>query len=371
MSVGHWHAPWHGNFEMTPEDLAEMVIHFEEGVASVEGSKKLPVNYGHDVSGKAAGWVTKLHLENGGQELWGDVEWTKEGLRMLAEGEFKYISPEWNPRSFPYQDPEDEDLWLNNVFTGAGLTNVPLFKKLKPIMASRVMGSSDKPKQSKGEDMNLEEVRVKKPEELSAEEKTFLEEHKADLTDEERTSFGLVQTGDEGEGKDAGTGEGKGADDAGDGGEGQGDGTGQQASGAAHGLSASQIKQLQADAAAGREAQQELLKSRLMASVDSAITRGAVKSDQREDAVKVLMASTDAQRPALLDFIKNLPDNSLLASEIGDGGSAERSAEDELRERAANVVKESDGKTSYADAIKGVMASDTALRERVNAARNK
>lgn len=349
MTTGHWHAPWHGNFEMTPDDLDQMVANFNAGEATVEGSHKLPINYGHDISGKAAGWVTRIYTQNEGTELWGDVEWTPEGERMLQDGEFKYISPEWNPRSFPYQDPEDEERWIDNVFTGAGLTNIPLFKKLKPIMASRVPGSSVKANQPKGGDMDLEKVRVKKPEELTDDEKAFLEEHKADLSDEERTAFGLeVEPEPTPEPQPS-----------------------QQASAVNGGLTASQIKQLQADAAAGRAAQQELLKSRLTASVDSAIARGAIKSDQKQEAVDVLMASSETGREKLLSFIKNLPENKLLASEIGDGGTDARSAQDELADRAANVVKESDGKVSYADAIKGVMASDSALRDRVTAERAK
>lgn len=361
MSTGHWHAPWHGNFEMTPDDLNEMVANFDAGEATVEGSHKLPINYGHDISGKAAGWVTRIYTQNDGTELWGDVEWTPEGERMLQDGEFKYISPEWNPRSFPYQDPEDEERWIDNVFTGAGLTNIPLFKKLKPIMASRVPGSSVKANQPKGGDMDLEEVRVKKPEELTDDEKAFLEEHKADLSDEERTAFGIEM---ETEPTPEPTPDPEPTPEP------QPE-PGKQASNVNGGLSASQIKQLQADAAAGRAAQQELLKSRLTASVDSAITRGAIKSDQKDAAVEVLMASSEAGREKLLTFINNLPDNTLLASELGDGGSDGRSAQDELADRAANVVKESDGKVSYADAIKGVMASDSALRDRVTAERAK
>ena len=194
MNVGHWHTPWHGAFEMTPSDLADMVINFENGVGAVEGSKKLPINYGHDISGKAAGWITKLTLENNGSELWGDIEWTPHGKEMLATAEFRYISPEWNPRDFPWENPEIEGEFVDNVITGAGLTNIPLFKKLQPIMASEDAGRSDTSKQDEGGDMDLEQVRVKKPEDLTEDEKAFLDEHKADLTDDEREQLlGLLR----------------------------------------------------------------------------------------------------------------------------------------------------------------------------------
>lgn len=323
MSAGHWHAPWHGNFEMTDKDLAEMVSNFDAGVALVEGSKKLPINYGHDISGKAAGWITGLSVENDGTELWGDVEWTTNGKKMIGEGEFRYISPEWNPRSFPYQDPEDEDLWLNNVFTGAGLTNIPLFKKLKPVMASRVTGHSDKRK--KGENMiKLEEVRVKKPEDLNDGERTFLAEHQADLTDEERKTFG-IEDADAAKSKADAEAKAQAEKEAADKAAAEEAEKAKQASTKTGGLTANQIKQLQADAKAGREAQQELLKTRLTASVKTHVDRGAIKSDQLDQTVNLLMASSETQRANLEQFLADLPNNELIGGEMGKGvqGSAD------------------------------------------------
>ncbi|ROS29595.1 Mu-like prophage I protein [Rathayibacter sp. PhB127] len=321
MSAGHWHTPWHGAFEMTSDDLADMVTNFEAGVGLVaENKNRAPLNYGHDMGGKAAAWITGLFLENDGTELWGSVKWTREGARSLKEEEYAYISPEWNPRDFPWENPEVEGEFVDNVFTGAALTNIPLFKKLKPVMASRDAGGSDK--HNEGASMDLATLRAKKADELTDEEKAFLAEHKTELTDDERTAFGLVEeTADEKEAREAAEkadadakaeADRKAAEDA----------KGVQAS--AHGLTASQIAQLQADAKAGREAQQELLKTLLTASVTAHIERGAIKSDQLDSAVSLLMASSDAQRTALSTFLDALPANKLIASApSGDGGEAE------------------------------------------------
>ncbi|WKK71466.1 phage protease [Rathayibacter oskolensis] len=239
----------------------------------------------------------------------GSVKWTREGARSLKEEEYAYISPEWNPRDFPWENPEVEGEFVDNVFTGAALTNIPLFKKLKPVMASRDAGGSDK--HNEGESMDLATLRAKKADELSDEEKAFLAEHKTELTDDESTAFGLVEeTAEEKEAREAAEkadadaeaeADRKAAEDA----------KGVQAS--AHGLTASQIAQLQADAKAGREAQQELLKTRLTASVTAHIERGAIKSDQLDSAVSLLMASSDAQRTALSTFLDALPANKLIA----------------------------------------------------------
>src|SRR4051794_10483511 len=93
LSVGHWHTPWHGAFEHTSADLAEMVEHFNEGIGLVEGSNKFAINYSHNGGERAAGWVTELGLDNDGTELWAEnVEWTPAGSQALKDKEFRYIS---------------------------------------------------------------------------------------------------------------------------------------------------------------------------------------------------------------------------------------------------------------------------------------
>jgi Mu-like prophage I protein len=131
MSAGKWQTPYHGNFEMTPGDLSQMVANFNDGVGLVDESKRAPINYGHDQGGKAAGWINNLALE--GDELWGDIEWTPAARQAMIDGEWRYISPEWNPRSVPWQNPQVDGEEVDNVFNGAALTNIPLFTKLKPL----------------------------------------------------------------------------------------------------------------------------------------------------------------------------------------------------------------------------------------------
>lgn len=307
LSVGHWHTPWHGAFEHTSQDLAEMVEHFDGSIGLLlnkETNKpEAPVNYGHERGGKASGWITELYLDNDGTELWGKTTWTAEGQRALKEGEYKYISPEWHPRDFPWEDPEEEGAFVENVFIGAALTNIPLFKKLSPVMASADTGGGGKAKQPEGGDMDLEEVRKKKLDELNDEEKTFLEEHKADLTDDERTAFGLAEadeddTKEEGETQEGGT-------------------KAVEGSAKTAVISDEELNQLRADAQAGREAQRKLLEADMRAEVKKHVERGAIKSGETDSTVEMLMASSEKQREAQIDFIKKLPDNKMLAKESG------------------------------------------------------
>lgn len=372
MGVGHWHAPWHGNFEMTPSDLEEMVTHFDEGVAMVEGSNKLPINYGHDISGKAAGWIVRLTVENNGTELWGDVEWTKEGLRMLQEGEFKYISPEWNPRSLPYQDPEDEEMWLDNVFTGAGLTNIPLFKKLKPIMASIVQPkrkqasvvTDDSSKQEGEKTMDLAVLRAKNKDDLSEDELKFVTENSADLTVEERKAFDLQteeeKTAEAEAAQAAADQEAADAQAAADAAAAEEAGKGVEGAGKAVSISADRLAKLEADATAGRAAAQELAETKAKGFIASAVRKGQIKSGDSDRWTSVLLASSASQRKELETLVSGLPVNESLGKELGDGGieASNGSAMVELTDRINASIRE-----AYENGRKVLTAS--AAREQI------
>lgn len=311
LSTGHWHTPWHGAFEHTSADLAEMVEHFDGAIGLVAESKsRAPINEGHARGDKAVGWITGLFLENDGTQLWGNVDWTKAGAQLIAEGEYAYISPEWNPREFPWEDPEEEGKFVENVFLGAALTNIPLFKKLAPLMASADSGSG-KAKQSNGGDMNLDELRTKKLEELTDEENTFVTEHAADLSADERKAFEL-QTDEEKAAEEEAARKAADEEEAAK----QG-GDPKQASTGTVSIDAAKLASLEADAKAGRDAQQKLLRTELAASVKSHVDRGAIKSSELDSTVEMLMASSESARKSQLDFISKLPDNQLIAKEAG------------------------------------------------------
>lgn len=349
---GAWSTPWHGDFEISPSDIAQTIQNFDAGVALVEADKKAPINYGHDMGGKAAAWMTRLFASGDGTELWAEVEWTPEGQKAIKDGEYRYISSEFNPRGRPWEDPEQEYSFVDNVLTGAALTNIPLFKKLKPIMASAVKGTSDKSKQ--GEAMNLKDILAKKADELTAEEKTFLEEHKSELTADQLETFGLAE---------AETPEEKPA-------EAPAAATPAPVAASAA-ISASDLAKLKADAAAGREAQRKLAEKEASDFVDVAIKAGQVKSDQREAAIEMLLASEGDQRNAIEAFITGLPQNALIASgEIGSGADSgdAGSAEAEVHEKTVEAVRAAadNGKDlGYAAARKQVLKADSGLAERV------
>jgi hypothetical protein len=350
---GSWFTPWHGDFEIAPGDIHEYVSNFEAGTGLVKDSKKAPINYGHKSGDKAGGWITGLYAEeaDGITSLWGNVTWTPEGERSIKEEEYCYISPEFNPRSLPWEDPEQEWHFVPNVLTGAGLTNIPLFKKLKPVMAS---ARPDGNNSNQGEPMKfkLEEVRVKKASDLSADEKAFLETKKADLTEDELKSFGI--TADAAPEKkpvakkkvDASV-------------EGQ------------VSISADELAQLKADAAQGVEAARQLAETQAGIFASARIEAGQIKSDQKDSLVKILLASKGETRKELETFVQGLPENKIItAGELGSGDGGEGgTASEQLMVKANKVVADSQGTVNLADAVKQVLASDGNLRDQVNAER--
>lgn len=327
LRTGKWNTPWHGDFEITKEDIQQFVLNASNGVGLVVADPKIPVNYGHASYDKAAAWMPAVYASEDGEALLGDPDWTPAAAQAIKDGEWKYISPEFNPSSYPWEDPEEEFHFVKNVITGAALTNIPLFKKLKPITASRIpnkvkgdaTGDSDK---RKGETMTLEEIRAKQVAELNDEEKAFLAEHKSELTAEELKTYGLEETDEEAakaaadkEAADKAAAE-KAAADA----KAAEDQRIVEASAVLKGLTPEKLAQLQADAQAGREAKQQLAENEATTFIKASIASGRVKPDQQTDAVKLLLASKGEQRTQLEAFINGLPENKLItADELGNG----------------------------------------------------
>ncbi|NHW45959.1 hypothetical protein HAV21_03480 [Paenarthrobacter sp. MSM-2-10-13] len=375
LRTGTWNTPWHGEFEITPDDIQQFIINANQGVGLVEADPKIPLNYGHDSWDKAAGWMPKLYASEDGSALLADPEWTPAAEQAIKDGEWKFISPEFNPRSYPWEDPEQEYNFVSNVLTGAALTNIPLFKKLKPITASRLpnkkvkasaAGNSDN---SKGEHMKLEEILAKEVADLNDEEKTFLGEHKAELTAEQLTTFGLAEeapevpeTPEEPETPEV--------PETPETPEVPTEPTKVEAS-AITGITADELAQLRADAAAGREAQQKLAQSEASDFASARIKAGQIKSGQKADLVKILLASRGDDRKTLETFLESLPENKLVtAGELGDGGAnVVADAAQVVHERVQKVLADAraaGGKSkTYAEARKEVLDADETLKDQL------
>ncbi len=387
LRAGTWDTPWHGDFEITMVDLHEFAANFAKGIGLVADDPKAPINYAHESWEKAAGWITGLSVDDARQALTASVEWTPAGAQAIKDGEWSYISPEFNPRGLPWEDPEGGvdgiPVFINNVLTGAAVTNIPLFKKLKPIMASRVPqrktkhadatpGDGDK-QHNQGEPMELEAIRAKEVADLTSEESTFLSEHKADLTDDERTKFGLVDEPSEPvtpvtptepvapaepttptEPATEPTAEPVVPVQA-------SAPTGVQ-------ITADRLAKLEADAEAGRKAMAQLEHDRVHI-VAASVTAGQIKSDDKAGWVDVLLASSKDQQVKIQSLLASLPVNEHLGEELGgEGAAVSTDATQELHRKVVASIKEADAKgkvLAYSQARKDILTAEPELAQRV------
>lgn len=372
LRTGTWHTPWHGDFEITLADLHEFAANFAKGVGLVEADKKMPINYAHESWDKAAAWAPKVRVDEDREALVAyDIEWTSAAIDALKAGEWRYLSPEFNPRGFPWEDPEAEFEFVENVITGAALTNIPLFKKLKPIMASRVPskktkkadvtsgdGKQTNPKEGEPMALELSEVRAKAVSDLTEEEKSFLSEHKDELTDDERTAFGL-------EAEPEPTPDPEPTPEP----EPQPEPTNVEASTKGVQISQSELDKLRADAEAGRQASEALRKKEADEIISGAIKAGQIKSGDKDKWVGQLLASRGDNRTNLEALIESLPKNEQLGKELGDKGKdvqVEASVELDKRVRKIMADARADGKVvAYSAARTQVLNEDENLKSQL------
>lgn len=383
LRTGEWHTPWHGDFEITKQDLQQFAANVQAGVGLVADDPKVPLNYGHAAYDKAAGWISHVYVSDDGEALLGDPDWTPAAEEAIKAGEWRYLSPEFNPRDWPWEDPEEEYHFVNNVLTGAALTNIPLFKKLKPITASRIKpekairasAAGDGDKHNQGEPMDLKEIRAKQVADLTEEEKTFLSENKADLTAEELTTFGLEKADDEAVNADAAK---EAADkEAAEQAEADAKAAAEQAEkdkieasrNGGVSITADRLAKLEADAQAGREARQQLDQRDAEEIVDRSIKAGQIKSGDKTRWTNQLLASRGDDRKNLEELLAGLPKNEIDGRELGDAGrtvSVEASAE--VHNRVVKIqadARAAGGSVAYSTARKQVLDADANLKEQL------
>jgi hypothetical protein len=375
MKAGTWQDSVKGNLIISTVDLQQMKDNFDAGMSQPYPGFGLPIDFGHEDWDKAAGWIKALSVE--GDTLYADVEWTTAGADALRGGEYKLFSPAFYPSCLgDWFDPEDMSVTAKNVLEGGALTNIPFFKDLKPIMASNSKsGGEDKNviyinasnNVKENENMNLAEVKAKDVADITDEEKRFLADHKDELSAEEQTKFGLVETpaASEESGDDGNDGDG---DDGGESTE-EPSAEGQQLElpeAVAASLKKANVVMVKADRLKELEdTATEYATDKATAEIEKHIARGAVKADQKDSLVKRVLADK-----SFTDVLRNLPDNQVLASEQGkDESNSGASAWEQIKVKASKIVADTNGKTAFADAVKQVQTAEPALAEAYKAER--
>ena len=139
LRTGTFTDPRYGKFEITKKML-EMVSNFKAGVRGVIPA----LDYKHESDDIAAGWFKNLSVEKTGNdyELFGEIEMTPKGEKVLADKEFGYVSADFDTN---YKDNESQAVH-GCVLLGAGLTNRPVIKRMESVIQL-----SEKPKDPVGE----------------------------------------------------------------------------------------------------------------------------------------------------------------------------------------------------------------------------
>lgn len=364
MRAGTWPDSVKGNLVISTADLQEMKQNFDQGKAQPFPGFGVPIDFSHEEWSQAAGWIKGLVVE--GDVLYADpVEWSKAGEDALRGGLYKCFSPAFYPSCLgDWYDPEDFTNTARNVLEGGGLTNMPFFKDLHPIMASNskkeggdknviYIKASNKEEENL---MNLAEIVAKENDSLSEDERTFLSENKAELSEEQLTKFGFEAVKSE-ENKEQEEQE-------------------QEEEAPVAVENSEEVKLPEAVTASLKQAGVVLVKADRLAALEASakdyqndkaeqevakhIARGAIKADQKESWTKRIVADN-----TVTELLKNLPDNQVLASEIGksETGSDKTSAWENIRVEAAKIVADTNGKTSFGDAVKEVQKLNPALAE--------
>ena len=161
-----WHKQY-GKVDITRQMFSEMITNFESKVRGVD----LMIDYAHDSDREAAGWIKSLNIidnpETNESELWANVDWTPKGRKTLSDKEFAYLSADFDPN---YQDNENPTQRFGSVLLGAGLTNRPVIKRMKPaIILSEFSENNIEEKKIMDNQTETKPVDEKKPE-ISASE---------------------------------------------------------------------------------------------------------------------------------------------------------------------------------------------------------
>lgn len=127
--VGSWIHEWYEKFDITLQDLADMVANF------TAGQRDVMVDYNHASFSSdpeeaiAAGWTQELETRADGAELWALVEWTPGAAEKIKNQEYRFISPE-----FDYLVPSKESgEILGTVLYAIGLCNRPFIEGMAPV----------------------------------------------------------------------------------------------------------------------------------------------------------------------------------------------------------------------------------------------
>lgn len=145
--TGTFHSPVYGKITITPADLTTMFRNFK--TRTPLAPTQLPIDYDHlsdepakPEDGKAAGWVDDLRLGDGGQTLWCLPQWTRRAAELIANGEYRFVSPFFLT---DYLDKASGQK-IGPTLKAVAITNRPFLEGMQPIPAPAVAAGDRRPR---------------------------------------------------------------------------------------------------------------------------------------------------------------------------------------------------------------------------------
>lgn len=113
-------------FKIDIDSMDSFVHNFKDRVIGTDP----PVNFGHDRSGEAAGWIKDVFLDPTKTKLFALIRWTASGLEALRGRMWRYLSAEFTNQFLDGSTGRR----FGPTLAGAALTNVPFLRHMPPVV---------------------------------------------------------------------------------------------------------------------------------------------------------------------------------------------------------------------------------------------
>lgn len=134
-------------FEITSDHLESFVKNFNDRVIGTDP----PINFGHERTGEAAGWIKGLFLDASKTKLFADIKWSASGLSALVGKTWRYVSAEFTNAFFDGSTRKT----YGPTLAGAALTNVPFLRHMPALVGLSNEGTAIELKQTKSNEGDL------------------------------------------------------------------------------------------------------------------------------------------------------------------------------------------------------------------------
>lgn len=114
------------HFKVDTEQMESFVQNFKDGVLGTDP----PVNFGHERTGEASGWIKDLFLDPTKTKLFALIKWTASGLEALKGLTWRYVSAEFTNRFVDGSTGKQ----FGPTLAGVALTNVPFLRHMPPVV---------------------------------------------------------------------------------------------------------------------------------------------------------------------------------------------------------------------------------------------